>query len=456
MTSSRLPETSHPAKTFNPAINPAITAPAPPDLPDAAQGKRRPPSRRPGPLSGPKGLLLGLGLGVAIAVAVNHLSDRGQSQADAAKPVAQQVAAQAVTVVPAQPAPINQTLSATGTVQAYDLLEVTPPVNGLQIREVRVQTGDRVVAGQVLAVLDDAVLQAQMRQAQAALTAAEAQVQQQFAAQAQTRATLAEAEENFRRAQTLANSGAISQQALTSRRTQVVTAQESLRVAAANIASAQANVAGRQAEIARLQTELNQTQVRAPAAGLIAERRATVGDTASTATALYTLIRDDLLELAVKLPQPQLVQVKPGAPVKLRLNEADRSLQGSVRTIDPVVDPQTRQATVKISLPAGEFRPGMFLNAEIVTDQRQGLAIPATALLPQDDGRFQVYTLTPENTAQAVAVALGTRVPAQGDTPALVEITQGLNAGAPVIVEGASYLQDGDPVQVVGGDRSGA
>jgi RND family efflux transporter MFP subunit len=398
-------------------------------------------------------VLLGLGLGLAIAVSTNYLGNRQQAPAEPAE-AANPAAAQAVTIFPAQRGPITQSLNATGTVQAYDLLEVTAPVNGLQIREVRVQAGDRVAAGQVLAVLDDTVLQSQRRQAEAGLSAAEAQVQQQIAAQGQAQATLAEAEENFRRAEALAERGAISQQELTGRRTQVITAQEGLRVAAANIASSRANVASQQAEIARLQTEINQTLVRAPAAGLIAERQATVGDTASAANPLYTLIRDDLLELAVKLPQPQLAQVQPGTPVELQATGDPRRLQGRVRVIDPVVDPQTRQATVKISLPPGDLRPGMFLQAAIVTAQRQGLLVPATAVIPQADGQFRVYTLTPENTARAVSVTLGARIPAQADTPAQIEIPQGLNVGVPVIVEGASYLQDGDPVQTVSGDQS--
>jgi HlyD family secretion protein len=400
--------------------------------------------------AGPKGLLLGLALGVGIALIGGRFVNRSAAPnlpAEESSPIA----TQSVTVQQVRATQLNQTLTATGTVQAWDLLQVTPQVSGLQIREVRVRAGDRVTAGQVLAVLDDSILQAQIQQAEANRAQAEAQVAQQSAAKAQAEATLVEAEENFRRYQALFDQGAISAEQLTSRRTQVTTARESVRVAIANIESARANVNSKVAEISQIQTQLAQTLVKAPADGIIAERNATIGDTASTSTSLYQLIREDVLELEVKLPQSQLAQVVVGTLVTITSPTDERiQFQGSVRTIDPTLNAQTRQATLQVSLPASDrLRPGMLLQADIVTGTRQGLTLPAAALLPQPDNTFAVYTLTPENTARFTPIEIGTRLPARGDQSPQVEILAGLEPTASVIVEGAAYVQPGDTVTVV-------
>ncbi|NJO09266.1 MAG: biotin/lipoyl-binding protein [Leptolyngbyaceae cyanobacterium SL_1_1] len=240
-------------------------------------------------------LIVGLGMfGLGDRFLGSRLLPGDRNRAQESAPA--DVAAQSVAAETAQSATISRTLKTTGTVEAYDLLQVAPQVSSLQIQQVLVREGDRVTAGQTLAVLDDATLQAQLRQAQAEIAAAQAQVTQQRAALAQAQAEQAEARQNLQRYQNLADRGAISQEELSSRTTQSLTANESVRVAVANIESAEANVRSQQASLEGLQTQLAQTTVSAPAAGTIAERSATVGDTTSTGTPLFTLIQDDQLE----------------------------------------------------------------------------------------------------------------------------------------------------------------
>ncbi len=405
-----------------------------------------------GLLSGRRGLAVGLLLGLLIALIGGRLVPQRPAESEA--PVETAVApAASVTTQRAQQATVNRTITATGTVQPFDLLQVKPQASGLQVLDLRVREGDLVSQGQVLAVLDDTVLQAQIQEARADLAQSEAQVVQRQALLGQAEARLAEAEESFQNYQNLFDRGAISQEQLTTRRTQALTAREDRAVALADIQSAQATVASRQADIDRLQAQLNQTVVRAPANGTIAERTATVGDTASTGTALFTLIQDDLLELEVELPQAQLRQVAVGAPVEITsAADSELSLQGSVRDIDPLVDPESRLATVNISLSGSDrLRTGMFLEANIVTDAVDAVVIPADALVPQSDDSFVVYKVETENVAQAVIVEVGNRIAADGNQSARVEVRSGLAAGDTVVVEGASYLQSGDAVNVVEG-----
>lgn len=403
-----------------------------------------------GLMSGPKGLLIGLALGLGLAFIGAKISNRQPTADVVAEAEEAQVASASVTTARAQRSPIKETISANGTVEAFDLLAVSPRASGLQIQAVTVREGDRVFQGQVLAVLDDSVLRAQIQQAEAQVASAQAQVAQAEARVAQDEAEAAEAKDSYDRYVSLFSQGAISEEALDARRTQLTTAQQSISSSIAAVESAEATVRSAQAEVERLLTQLGQTEVLAPASGVIAEKSATVGDTASSGSPLFTLISGDQLELALSVPQAQLAKVNPGASVQITSSsDANLQLQGSIRTIDPVVDSQSRKATVKVSLPDSDrLRPGMFLQAAIVTGSRQGVVVPADAVLPQADGSFLIYTLE-NGVAKANSVDIGNRLPANGAMPARLEITAGLQPDAIVIIEGASYIQDGDSVDVV-------
>lgn len=395
-------------------------------------------------------------MGLLVAFVGGRLVSRSPNSVDGgAVDIAAETTAKAaasVTTQRVQRAAINRDVDAQGTVQAFDLLQVKPQISGLQVLELRVREGDQVSRGQPIAVLDDTVLRTQIQAAQANLSQAQAQVAQQQALLAQSQAQLAEAEEAFRNYQNLFERGAISQEQLTTRRTQVLTAREGQAVSIANIQSAEAVVDSRRADISRLQAQLQQTVVRSPASGTIAERIATLGDTAATGSTLFTLIQDGLLELEVSLDQKKLVSVSVGAPVEIT-SATDRSLtlQGSVRDIDPVVDPQDRQAKVNISLSSSDrLQAGMFLEANIITEEKvEVLAVPTAALVPQSNDSFVVYTVTPENTVQAVTVKRGQDIDADGEWPDRVEIVEGLTLNDLVVVEGASFLQNGDTVNIV-------
>ncbi|MEL6939294.1 MAG: efflux RND transporter periplasmic adaptor subunit [Cyanobacteria bacterium J06598_1] len=407
-------------------------------------------------LGGPRGLLLGLLLGLGLAVVGTRISSQTAAEPATTPPENAQVATATVTTAQSETAPVRQTITTNGTVEAFDLLSVAPRASGLQIQSVNVREGDRVDAGQVLAVLDDSVLRSEIAQSDAQVTQAEAAVAQAKAQAAQAEAELTEAEENFDRYDSLFSQGAISAEALTSRRTEVATKNQAVQAAYAAVQSAEATVLSRRAEVTRSTTQLDQTLVLAPSSGIIATKDATVGDTASTGTPLFTLIDGDQLELAVKVPQAQLAQINVGTSVQIRSSsDPNLQLQGQVRTVDPTIDATTRQATVKIGLPGSDrIRPGMFLQAAIVTNTRDGVVVPAEAVLPQSDGTFVVYTLNSDRTVKANAVDIGDRIPATDDAPAKIEITLGLDDNVAVVVEGASYLQNGDLVDIASQENS--
>jgi HlyD family secretion protein len=462
--------------------------------------------------SGWRGMTVGIVIGVVMTIGGMGLASR-QSTPTAQTPPANlansQPAGQTVTVATVEMASVAQTLDATGTVAAHDMLPVLPKAAGLQIKQVLVDEGEFVEAGQIMAILDDSVLQTQIQQAnaqveaarsvvgqrQAALQQAQAALQQAQAAKAeaqanfvQTEATLAQrraeeaqAQREQQRYQDLAQEGAISRQDSETRTTTAQTAQEAVRVAQANIqsaqakissaeanfSSAQANVTSAQAmvdsaeadvrnQVARveqLQTQLEQTFVRAPSSGIVAERVARVGDVSNGTQKLFSIIRASRLELQAKVPETQLPQIKMGAAAKITSDADSRiQLEGTVREIAPMVDEKNRQATVKIDLPASELlKPGMFLRAAITSSTTQGFVVPAKAVVPQSNGTSIVYLLQPNNTVKSQPVEVGEIISGNaGDlSTATVEIKKGLNAGQKVVIAGAGYLKDGDAVKVV-------
>lgn len=398
-------------------------------------------------------LLAGVGIGVAIVVGGTRLLSNPNHSTPVPAP-STLPSGTSVTVAPVTQSRVNRTLEATGTVAAYDLIPVLPQITGLQIRKVLVEEGEIVQPGQVLVLLDDSILQTQLSQALAQLEASQANVRQRQAALNQARTSSVDVQRTLERYQSLADQGAISKQELDTRRTSAATASESVALAAANISSAEADVRNSAARVRQLQTQIEQTLVRAPAGGIVAEKMAHIGDVTSNTQKLFTMIRNGSLELQVKVPETQLSEIKIGASVRITSDaDAKLRLQGKVREIAPLVDPQTRQATVKIDLySASSLRPGMFLRAAIVSRAVLGLTVPASAVLPQADGKKIVYLLEGEDTVKAQPVEVGTTTLGEKGnlSTATVEILSGLKVGDRVAIKGASYLKDGDKVEVVG------
>ena len=476
-------------------------------------------------------LLVGTGLGAAVAFGVGRLaSNRPAEQTpNPAQPATSETApSMTVTVVNAESTSVARTLDTTGTVQPRELIPILPQRNGLQIRQILVNEGDVVKSGQVLAILDDSELQAQIDQAQADLAARqadlasrkadlesrraavgsneateasnqatvaarEAEVQQRQADLAQAKAKLEDAERTLRRNQQLKAAGAISQQVVDTSATAVATSKEAVRVAEANIRSARANVLSAKANVKnaqgarsgaeantrsaaqavesaqaavrstaarvqQLRTQLNQTIVRAPVGGIVAEKLARVGDVTGIAPQgqtgnviggsqkLFSIIRDGALQLEAKVPEVNLQQVKPGASVTVTSNTDNRlKLTGQVREIDPTINQQTREATVKINLPPSSLlKPGMFARAAITTSTTLGVAVPQTAVQYKPNRTAVVFTLSGEDTVKEQRVELGEIL-----NGGKVEIKQGLKAGDRLVVKGAGFLKDGDKVKVV-------
>jgi len=213
----------------------------------------------------------------------------------------------------------------------------------------------------------------------------------------------------LRRFQNLEREGAISCQDLDTSTTTFQTSQEEVRLAEANVQRAEANVQSQQARLEQLKIQLAQTEVRSPASGLISERFARVGDLTSGNEALFRLIRDRSLQLEVNVPETRLDLLRSGTIVDISSDTSPSlKFQGQLNSIAPLVDPETRQALLKVKLPVSDqLRVGMFLRASFIISKRIGVMVPAEAIVPQPGGGNLVYRLDAENRTVVQPVELG-------------------------------------------------
>lgn len=317
-----------------------------------------------------------------------------------------------VTARPARLAPLPRTIQAPGTVAAWQEVPVGAETGGLTAVRVYVDEGSVVRQGQVLVKLNDALLRAQLRQQDAQL--------------ASSRATLAQAEADFRRAEDLARRGFLSPASLDARRAQQATA-------AASVAAAQA---GR----AETLTRLSQTEVRAPVSGLITARTVVLGQIVGAGSELFRLVRQGQLELNAQVPETDLQGLRAGLPVRVTLAEIG-DMQGTIRIVTPQIDPQTRLGVARISLPPRlGVRPGMFGTAEIALVAAPTVVVPQSAIVYRGSNSG-VFVLDAGNHARFRAVQTGARLGRE------VAVT-GVREGERVVDSGAGFLGDGDLVTV--------
>lgn len=361
--------------------------------------------------------LIALAAAALVALAVWLLRKPGPSATPVPSEAAAPRPALAVTVTTPETMELAQTLAANGNIAAWQEAVVGSESSGLRLAEVRVNVGDAVKKGQVLAVFADATVRAELARLQASLLEARAQAD--------------EAQGNAERARTLDRSGALSQQ------------QVQQYLAAAQ--TAQARVAAARAALDAQQVHLRNTQVLAPDSGVISARTATVGSVLNAGTELLRLVRQGRLEWRAEVASAELARIAPGTAAVVTA-ASGAQLRGTVRVVAPTVDPQTRNALVYVDLPDaardGGARAGMFARGEFALGASRALTVPLAAIVPRD-GFNHVLVLQPDSRVRLAKVQTGRRA---GER---VEITSPLPPDARIVARGAGFLNDGDLVRVV-------
>lgn len=358
---------------------------------------------------------------MVISIVLSRASGDGTGQGAAANP------ALTVTAVRPQQSSLPIRISATGNVAAWQEASIGTEADGLRLTEVKVNVGDQVKRGQVLATFASETVIAELSEARAVTEEAAA--------------TLSQAEGNAQRARALDATGAMSVQQIN----QYVTAERAAR----------ARLEAAKAIERRHRLRLAQTQVLAPDDGVVSSRSATVGAVLPAGQELFRLIRKGRLEWRAEVATADLVKLSPGqiAHVTTTGEQAGaQAIEGKLRVVAPTIDTQTRNGLVYVDLPnvdplgAGQMRAGMFVRGYFETGKETASTLPQSAVLLRD-GFSYVLRIGPG--IGSVSKVIQTKVSVGRRAGDRIEITGGLDSAERVVESGGSFLGDGDLVRVL-------
>ena len=315
---------------------------------------------------------------------------------------------------------IENAVAVSGNLRPIETIEVRSRLNG-DINAVYVQEGQRVSAGQVLARFESSQQESAKRGAEADREAARSQLQTATWAAEQSAA--------------LFKAGAIAEQ--------------EHRAAQQSVVAAQAAVAASEARLRTADAVSTDTRVLAPSSGVIEKRIVQPGERVSVSTPLFTLVRNEILELAANVPARLANLVQPGQVVRLNLD--GRTIESKVARVSPTVDPVSRSVTVYVRMANanGAVKGNTFVSGRVI-GERLGSAL----LLPTTAIRQATGADAPPFVWRIAGGALEKRNVTLGvvdDATGVAEVKEGLNAGDRVIVGNVGALGNGSKVTIAGG-----
>ncbi|MDP3196780.1 efflux RND transporter periplasmic adaptor subunit [Tabrizicola sp.] len=350
----------------------------------------------------------------------------------------------AITVSTVGLARLSDRIITSGLIAAVEEVQVAPLVEGQPLDQLLVDVGDMVSEGQVLAVLSRTTLDLQKTESAASLAAAKSAIAQAEAQLVEAQTTRDEAQRVADRTTKLREQGTAPQAQADTARANALSADARVMVATQGLESARAQLALAEARLENVDLMLSRTEVKAPVAGKIVARNAKIGAIATAAgQPMFVITRDAALELRADVAETDLLRLAPGQKALLRAVGMGGVLEGTLRLVEPAIDPVTRLGRARITVDSDNvsLRTGMFVEAEILAAQSEALAVPVTAIGSTPDGA-SVMRVT-DGIVERVAVKTGIR------DGGLVEITEGLNQGDLVVTKAGAFVRPGDRINPV-------
>jgi multidrug efflux system membrane fusion protein len=310
------------------------------------------------------------------------------------------------------------TVSAVGSVDAFETVQVTARVAGV-VDRVLFAEGRPAAVDQILVEIEPERYRLAVEVAQAAL--------------AKTEAAKADAEAGLKRRQTVIDQtpGLIPGEELETWKTKVL-------LAAADVASAKAAL--NQANL-----NLHDAYVRAPFYGIIQTRTVQTGQYVQTGSVMATLVRRDPLLLRFKVPEREATQIKVGLKAAFRVRDSSREYAAKVVHVAAAADDVTRLVAVTAEVNDTQdtaLRPGSFAEITVpVSSERKSPVIPQTAIRASDRG-FLAYVVENEKAVERI-LSLGMRT-----SDGQVEVLSGLAPGETLVIRGGEALRSGAPVRL--------
>lgn len=331
----------------------------------------------------------------------------------------------------------------TGLIAPVETVLVAPLIEGQPIEKLLADVGDFVTEGQVLAVLSKTTLDLQKSQFAASLASARATIAQVEAQLVDARSSAAEAQRVKDRTAKLRAQGSASQAAADTANAAAISATARVTVAMQSLEAARAQLSFVEAQLANVDLQLSRTEVKAPVSGEITERNAQVGAVASAAgQPMFRMNRDGALELNADVSETDLLRLRIGQTAVLHLVGGTEPLSGTVRLIEPTIDAASRLGRARIEVNEPKLvRAGMYVEAEVLIDERDTLAVPVTAVGSMA-GNTTVMRIK-DNMAEQVVVTAGIR------DAGWVEIQSGLEVGDVVVTKAGAFVRDGDHINPI-------
>jgi len=338
-------------------------------------------------------LVLACAVALAAGCSNGKAKDKDPEAADTAVPVE---------VQPLRRAPIVAVYSGTAPIEAHEEAEVVAKVGG-EVRQLFVEEGDVVKAGQIMARLDGDRLRLEV---------------------AQTEANLRKLERDYKRQLELSQKGLVAQ---------------------GTAENAKFDLDALRAAYDRARLELGYTEIRAPIDGVVSARHIKVGNTIAPNDPTFRVTNLDPLLAYVHIPEKEFRKLAPqqAAEVVVDALGGDR-FAGVISRISPTVDPKTGtfRARVEVQDPTGRLKPGMFARVNIVYERRENALQVQRSAIVDADGTQSVFVVA-DGKAEQKAVQTGLA------NNGWIEITGGLQGDEQVVVVGQGGLKTGTVVKVV-------
>ena len=389
--------------------------------------------------------------GASFALAASLLSAACSTTAETAPGADKAAEPTTIPTASVESRPIDRYLRVTGSLKADAQAEVSAETAG-RVIETPVERGTRVAQGAMLIRISPSETAAQLQEADANAAQIEAKLGltpgQPFdrmkvpdVMNAKASVDLAEAE--FNRMRSLVDQKVISQSEFDQRRTQLEAARQRYQSEQNLADQSYRSLEGARARVALARKAVSDTSVRAPLAGIVAERLVSVGDYVTRGARVATVVRIDPLRVELTIPEQHVSLVKVGQQVRLTVDAyPGEEFAATVKFVSPSLRSDQRALTVEAIAANGDGRlkPGFFATA-LLRQPNAGpaLLVPATAV-ETIAGTSRVYAVK-DNRIEERIVTLGEKIDAQ------VEITSGVAKGEIVASEPKGRLSDGQQVR---------
>jgi RND family efflux transporter MFP subunit len=389
--------------------------------------------------------IIGIAIAAVAAASFTGCSRRGRAEVNEA-PVAVPVG-----VTKTSRMPLERQLTLSSELVPFQEIDVYAKESGY-VKELNVDYGSRVKAGQLLAVLEIPEMQAQLQQDQAAIRNMGDQV-----AHAEHELNRVEAQHKvahlqFQRLNGVAQSkpGLVAQQEVDDWQGKDLAAEAQVEASKSGLQSAQSELAVAQARLVHDQALFDYSRITAPFAGVVTQRYANLGtlvqagtNSSTQALPLVKLSQDDLFRLVIPVPESYVRYIRIGDPIQVRIPSLNRTIPGKVArfSVDVKEDTRTMHTEVDVPNPGHVLIAGMYAEAELTLEHKNNALVVPLQAVDHEGEKNMVVVVTAENKIAERTVTLGLQ------NASYAEVLSGLADGEQVVVSDRSALKPGEVVR---------